>query len=87
MFTVLIRGYAHIVKGRAPLVAQMVQNLPAVQKNQVQSLRREDPLEKGMAIHSSILAWRIHGQRSLAGCSPWGHKELYTTEQLTCTFD
>ena len=59
MFTVLIRGYAHIVKGRAPLVAQMVQNLPAVQKNQVQSLRREDPLEKGMAIHSSILAWRI----------------------------
>ena len=80
MFTVLIRGYAHIVKGRAPLVAQMVQNLPAVQKNQVQSLRREDPLEKGMAIHSSILAWRIHGQRSLAGCSPWGHKELDMTE-------
>ena len=80
MFTVLIRGYAHIVKGRAPLVAQMVQNLPAVQKNQVQSLRREVPLEKGMAIHSSILAWRIHGQRSLAGYSPWGHKELDMTE-------
>ena len=59
MFTILIRGYAHTVKGRAPLVAQMVKNLPAVQENQVQSLGREDPLEKGMATHSSILAWRI----------------------------
>ena len=33
-----------------------------------------DPLEKEMAAHSSILAWRIHGQRSLAGYSPWGAK-------------
>ena len=33
-----------------------------------------------MATHSSILAWRIHGQRSLAGNSPWGRKELNTTE-------
>ena len=40
----------------ASLVAQMVKNLPAVQKNLVQSLGREDPLEKGMAIHSSIAA-------------------------------
>ena len=37
----------------------MVKNLPAVQKTQVQSLGQEDPLEKGMAPHSSILAWRI----------------------------
>ena len=37
---------------------------------QVQSLGREDPLEEGMATHSSILAWRIHGQRSLVGYSP-----------------
>ena len=37
----------------------MVKNLPAMQETQVQSLGREDPLEKGMAIHSSILAWRI----------------------------
>ena len=43
----------------ASLVAQMVKSLPAVQKTQVQSLDREDPLEKGMATHSSILAWRI----------------------------
>ena len=37
----------------------MVKNLSAVWENQVQSLGQEDPLEKGMAIHSSILAWRI----------------------------
>ena len=36
-----------------------------------------------MATHSSILAWKIHGQRSLAGYSPWGLKELDMTEQLS----
>ena len=41
------------------LVAQMVKNLPAMQEAWVQFLGREDPLEKGMAIHSSIFAWRI----------------------------
>ena len=41
------------------LVAQMVKNLPAIQETQVQSLGQEDPLEKGMATHFSILAWRI----------------------------
>ena len=40
-------------------MAQIVKNLPAMQETQVQSLGWEDPLEKGMAIHSSILAWRI----------------------------
>ena len=40
-------------------VAQMVKNLPAMQETRVQSLGQENPLEKGMAIHSSILAWRI----------------------------
>ena len=40
-------------------VAQMVKNLPAMQKTWVQSLSWEDPLEKGIATHSSILAWRI----------------------------
>ena len=44
---------------RASLVAQMVKNLPAMQGTQVQSLDQEDPLEKGMATHSSILAWTI----------------------------
>ena len=41
------------------LVAQMVKNLPAMQETQVQSLGQENPLEKGMATHSRILAWRI----------------------------
>ena len=40
-------------------VAQTVSNLPAVQETRVQSLDLEDPLKKGMATHSSILAWRI----------------------------
>ena len=44
---------------RASLVAQMVKNLPVVQETQVRSLGQEDALEKGMATHSSILAWRI----------------------------
>ena len=43
----------------ASLVAQMVKNLPAVQETQVHSLDWEDPLEKGMDTHSSILAWEI----------------------------
>ena len=43
----------------ASLVAQMVKNLPAMQETQVRSLGREDPLEKRMTTHSSILAWRI----------------------------
>ena len=40
-------------------MAQTVKTLPAMQETQVQSLGREDPLEKGMAMHTSILAWRI----------------------------
>ena len=58
----------------------MVKNLPAMQKTRVQSLGREDPLEKEMATHSSILARRIPRQRSLAGYSPCGRKESDTTE-------
>ena len=45
--------------GRASLAAQMVNNLPAMQDTRVQSLCQEDLLEKGVATHSSILAWRI----------------------------
>ena len=50
-----------------------------MQEMRVQSLGQKDPLEKEMATHSSILAWRIDGERSLAGYGPWGHKELDTT--------
>ena len=49
----------HVSSSGASLVAQMVKNLPAVQATSVWSLDQEDPLEKGMATHSSILAWRI----------------------------
>ena len=69
----------NIICTQASLVAQSVNNLPAVQESWVRSLGREDPLEKEMATHSSILAWEIHGQKSLVGCSPWGHKALGTT--------
>ena len=40
-------------------MAQMVKNLPAMQETQVRSLGQEDPLKKGMAIHSNVFAWRI----------------------------
>ena len=53
-----------------------------MQKTQARSLGREDPLEEGMATHSSILPGESHGQRSLAGYSPWGCKEWDTTERL-----
>ena len=66
-------------------MAQMVRNPPAMQVTQVRSMGQEDHLEKGMAMHSSILAWRFHGQRNLVGHSPWGHKVSGMTEQLTFT--
>ena len=60
----------------------MVKNLPVMWETSAQSLGWENLLEKGMATHSSILAWRIPiDGRRLAGYSPWGHKELDTTEQ------
>ena len=59
----------------ASLVAQTGKNPPAMQETWVQSPGWEDPLEKGMATHSSILAWRIPWtSRSLAGCNSWGHR-------------
>ena len=51
--------YFRIVLQKGLPVAQMVENLPAIQETQVQSLDQEVPREKGMATHSSILIWRI----------------------------
>ena len=65
------------------LVAQTVKNLPAMQETWVWSLSQEDRLEKGMATHSVFLPGGFHGQRSLAGYSPWGSKESDTTKWLT----
>ena len=67
---------------RASLVVQMVKNVPAMQMTWVRFLSWEDPLEEGKATHSSILSEESHGQRSLVGYSPWGHKELDMTERL-----
>ena len=61
----------------------MVKNLPAMQETWVQSLGQEGTLEKGMATHSSILAWRIPWTEELGSYSPWDCKGLDTTEQLT----
>ena len=54
------------------LMARMVNNLPAMQETWVQSLGREDPLEKGMAATSVFLPGDFHGQGSLVGYSSWG---------------
>ena len=60
----------------------MVKNLPAMQETQLLSVSQEVPLEKKMGTHSSILAGKSHGQRSLVGYSPCGHKESDSTERL-----
>ena len=60
----------------ASLVAQMVKNLPAMQETLIQSLDWEDPLEKEMATHPSLLAWRFHGQRTLVGYSLRGSQTV-----------
>ena len=52
-------SYFFLLRTLASVVAQMVKNLPAMEETQVQSLGQEDPLEKGMTTHSSIVAWRI----------------------------
>ena len=61
------------------LVAQMVENPPATQETRVQSLSREDPQRKEWLPVPVFMPGEFHGERSLAGCSPWGHKELDTT--------
>jgi len=59
-------------------VAQTVKNLPAVQETWVQTLGWEDPLEKGMAIHSSILAWKIPWTEEPSGLQSVGCQSLTT---------
>ena len=56
-------------------VAQMVKNLPAMQETQVRSLGQEDPLEKEMATHSSIFAWKIPWTEESGRLQSMGHKE------------
>ena len=61
-------------------MAQIVKNPPAMWETQVRSLGQEDPLEKGMAIHSSMLAWKIPWTEDPGSYSPWGCKESDMTE-------
>ena len=73
---------SHETEGASP-VAKMVKCLPATRETRVRSLGWEDPLEKEMAPHSSILPGEAHGRRSLVGYSPWGRKESDTTKYLS----
>ena len=61
-----------IVQSRASLVSQMVKNLPTMRETWVPSLGQEDPLEKGMATHSSIFARRILGTEEYGGLQSMG---------------
>ena len=62
------------------MVAQRLKHLPAMWETWVRSQGWEDPLEKEMATHSNILAWKTHRQRSLVGYTPRDHKESDATE-------
>ena len=64
----------------APLVAQMVKNLPAMQETQFPLLGQEDPLEKGVATHSSVLVWRIPWTEEPGGLQSVRLQESDTTE-------
>ena len=66
----------HIPELLASLVAQSVKNLPAVQETRVQTLGREDPLEKEMANHSSILAWKISWTVEPGGLQSMGSQRV-----------
>ena len=68
----------------------VVKNLTAKQEMWIQSLGWEDPFEKEMATHLLFLPGKMHGQRSLAGYSPWGHKRVrhdFTTKQQQQQWD
>ena len=60
----------------ASLVAQMVKNLPSMRETWVQPLSQEDPLKKGMATHSSILAWRIPWAEEPSGLQSMGSQRV-----------
>ena len=75
-----VMGLDAMIFQSASLVAQRLMHVPAMQETWVRSLGQEDALEKAMASHSSILAWRIPWTEEPGGYSPWGCKESDTTE-------
>ena len=86
MYLLLYIGKRKILRQREAPVAQMIKNLPAMQEMRVQSLGQEDPLEKEMATHSSILAWEIPWRTEPGGLQSMGRKRvrhrLVTKQQL-----
>ena len=84
-YLALVQAWGVLQGGKPSPVAHTVKNLPAQQETQVRSLGQEDPLEKGMATHCSVLGWRIPWTEE-PGYSPWGRKESDTTEQLTLSW-
>ena len=64
----------------------MVKNLPAMQETQVQSWVRKSPWRREWLPTPVFLPGEFHGQTSLVSCSPWDHKEVDMTEQLTLLF-
>ena len=75
-------GKTWLLQTYSSLVAQTVKRLPTMRETWVQSLGREDLLEKEMVTHSSILAWKIPWSEKPVGYRPWDRKESDTTEQL-----
>ena len=73
------KGEGNLINCWASLIAQLVKKLPAMQETQVQFLGREDPLEKGMATPSSILAWKIPQTEEPGGLQSMGSQESETT--------
>ena len=67
----------------ASLVVQLVKNLPAMQKTRFDPWVGKISWRREWQPTAVFLPGEFHGQRSLAGCSPWGHKESNTTEQLS----
>ena len=64
------------------MLAHMVKNLPVIQETQVRSLGQEDPLEKGLSTHSSILAWKIPWSEEPAGYNPGDNRITVTNIEL-----
>ena len=79
MLKLKLQSFGHLIQRTDSLVAQMVKRLPAMQDTRVQFLGWEDPLEKEMATHSSILAWKISWTEEPGGLPSTGLQESDTT--------
>ena len=80
----MLKILERFLKYRASLVAQIVKNLPAMQDTWIRPVGWDDPVEKGMATHSSVLGWGIPWTEEPGGLC--GLKESDVTEQLTLVF-